>query len=358
MQPKSFAHRERLTSAPADGFIEVLRDTNKDIGAVPEYLPLNLLASGGISGAVTKSLDAAGGGDFTTWAEVWDWIQNTSFNGADITLNVAAGTYTMPDETIEIGQDRGIWNFDIVGADMATTIFKWNTTTANLKGFRFVSIDVSIVSVTLEADAASADVWALQVEEGCYFYSRYITGTALDSFMIAYGSWVSMRDVDITAPTDGFDSAGITADTGTTMELRDVTIDGIDDTTVGVDVRWNSALVMRGTCVIDNVDIGIKVLWHCKIFLQAAPTITAVTADYYDSGAAAAMAAGKYTPDGSIVIPATGIAQSGTGETVGFTAGAGSAVLDDSTFTGNVGATAYRISDIVKALKNLGLLAA
>jgi len=49
--------------------------------------------------------------------------------------------------------------------------------------------------------------------------------------------------------------------------------------------------------------------------------------------------------------------QSGTGETVGFTTGAGTAVKDDSTFTGNVGSTAYRISDIVKALKNTGLLA-
>ncbi|MEE9395195.1 MAG: hypothetical protein V3W41_22110 [Planctomycetota bacterium] len=48
---------------------------------------------------------------------------------------------------------------------------------------------------------------------------------------------------------------------------------------------------------------------------------------------------------------------SGTGETVGFTAGAGTAVNDDSTFTGNVGATAYRISDVVQALKNLGVLA-
>ena len=49
--------------------------------------------------------------------------------------------------------------------------------------------------------------------------------------------------------------------------------------------------------------------------------------------------------------------QSGTGETTGFTAGAGTGVNDDSTFTGNVGATAYRINDVVKALKNLGLLA-
>lgn len=48
----------------------------------------------------------------------------------------------------------------------------------------------------------------------------------------------------------------------------------------------------------------------------------------------------------------------GTGVTTGFTAGAGAAVLDDSTFTGNTGSAAYTIGDIVKALKDLGLLAA
>jgi len=56
---------------------------------------------------------------------------------------------------------------------------------------------------------------------------------------------------------------------------------------------------------------------------------------------------------------ATPIAQpSSTGETTGFTAGGGTNVTDASTFTGNVGSTAYRISDIVKHLKNIGLIAA
>jgi hypothetical protein len=49
---------------------------------------------------------------------------------------------------------------------------------------------------------------------------------------------------------------------------------------------------------------------------------------------------------------------SGTGTSTGFTAGSGTAVQDVSTFTGGTGSTAYRISDIVLALKNLGLLAA
>lgn len=53
-----------------------------------------------------------------------------------------------------------------------------------------------------------------------------------------------------------------------------------------------------------------------------------------------------------VVQPAT------TGTTTGFTAGSGTAAKDDSTFTGNTGTAAYTVGDIVKALKNLGLLAA
>lgn len=48
---------------------------------------------------------------------------------------------------------------------------------------------------------------------------------------------------------------------------------------------------------------------------------------------------------------------SSTGETGGFTAGSGTSVNDDSTFTGNVGSTAYTVGDLVKHLKNTGLLA-
>ena len=53
------------------------------------------------------------------------------------------------------------------------------------------------------------------------------------------------------------------------------------------------------------------------------------------------------------------VQQATTGTTTGFTAGGpANNVHADSTFTGNSGTKAYTVGDIVRALKNLGLLAA
>ena len=48
---------------------------------------------------------------------------------------------------------------------------------------------------------------------------------------------------------------------------------------------------------------------------------------------------------------------SSTGETAGFTQGSGTSMNADSSSTGNAGTTAYTFGDVVKHLKNLGLIA-
>ena len=52
------------------------------------------------------------------------------------------------------------------------------------------------------------------------------------------------------------------------------------------------------------------------------------------------------------------VQHSSTGQTAGFSAGVGTGVNDDSTFTGGTGASAYTIGDVVRALKLIGLMAA
>jgi hypothetical protein len=51
------------------------------------------------------------------------------------------------------------------------------------------------------------------------------------------------------------------------------------------------------------------------------------------------------------------VQHSTTGEITGVSGGSGTNIHANATFTGNVGSAAYTISDVVKALKNLGLLA-
>lgn len=55
---------------------------------------------------------------------------------------------------------------------------------------------------------------------------------------------------------------------------------------------------------------------------------------------------------------ATPVAQyAATGTTAGFTAGSGTAANSDSTYTGDVGSSAYTVGDIVAALKKCGIMA-
>jgi hypothetical protein len=140
---------------------------------------------------------------------------------------------------------------------------------------------------------------------------------------------------------DGTSAYGFYIDTGGALKLKYytggngiVTFTGGATTWIGtMDFSNGAGLTIGNTTVADNHNI----------------TLGTTNGTKFGLGTNQKLAFWNSTP---IVQPNT------TGTTTGFSAGSGTTVASASTFTGNVGATAYTIGDVVNALKNLGLMAA
>lgn len=133
--------------------------------------------------------------------------------------------------------------------------------------------------------------------------------------------------------------------------------------------NWTTLLTFTGTTG-PTIQRGTGYYrWACIAYTSGSPVCTLVNSPYIfqqiinsqgqvvfqvdDNGITNGSALTKTSFFGAAPVAQ----QATTGTATGFTAGSNVAVQDVSTFTGGVGSTAYRISDIVLALKNLGILA-
>lgn len=126
-----------------------------------------------------------------------------------------------------------------------------------------------------------------------------------------------------------------------------------------VDVYWSTATHASRTSVIAFCAVNNAAALAEILTIRGDGLFTPMDGSTINTGTTNGLKIGTATSQKIGFFNSTPIVQpSGTGTTTGFTAGAGSAVLSDSTFTGNVGSKAYTIGDVVAHLKNLGLIAA
>ena len=167
-------------------------------------------------------------------------------------------------------------------------------------------------------------------------------GNGVQRYEVFTGGWIMMAEPHAGYAADGTVLDGVLAATGGVVSAAIIgTGLTISSTTISADIGTSGAKLPLLNAA--NTWSGHQTILDVNIPLGT------TTGTKFGTATGQKLSFWNQTP---IIQP------SGTGETSGFTAGAGTAVLSDSTFTGNSGTKAYTVGDLVKHLKAVGILAA
>jgi hypothetical protein len=251
---------------------------------------------------------------------------NGTLTLTDISVNATTITTTTTNSTLNLDADgtgnvaiNGTWNVTSTGNllpinggvyDIGSTTYKIRD--ANL----YRALNISGLTVTSSTPL-------LNLSQTWNNAAITFTGISANFTKTAAGASSKLMDLQLNGGSVFTVNSANTGDLFTVLNASAVTMFGVSDTTVTVNNNLN---IGDGINVVVNNVTGTKIA-----------TATTQKLGFFN---------------------ATPVEQRATTGTVtGFTAGAGTAVLDDSTFTGSTGATAYTIGDVVRALKELGFLA-
>lgn len=231
-----------------------------------------------VTGDVNISLNAAGGGDFTTLADLIEWIQTTEFYGATLYVTVNAGTYTVPDSTSYAIKKDGINELRMNGTNKATSIIEVDDNAAGkYYAFRLDGMDSRWTNLTFNSIAAT-EPYLLELYGGeTAFVSCDFTG--FDCLAYVYGGVLYLSGVTITSAPGTYDSV-ISAYNNSFVYMNAVACDNNNAGWIAYECLGGSRMQIHGTCSISNSDGGIDV--YDRSFVDISGTINFINITSYE----------------------------------------------------------------------------
>ena len=292
-------------------------------------------------------------------------------NVAQTGVSVSGTALTLANSgQFQIGSDGGSNAGDGIALGNYVALYKGEALDADDAGLIYFSPDVALTAgsgASLMVDLRKADKTFTDVSTNGFAV------TTNGTIIFNEGRITSLDGATIGATTAAAGTfTSISASDGNITNVGNINCDSIsaDDAATGLNVIFNGTDFGDNKITLtDNLVNALDITESTNSYLKFTTTNTGekvvlgkdldISGDHdLIIGTSTGTKIGTATGQKIGFFNATPVAQqNGTGETSGFVAGTGTAVNNDSTFTGNVGGTAYRINDIVKALKNLGILA-
>jgi hypothetical protein len=204
-----------------------------------------------LTGIITVDLRVSGG-DFNSLEDLFNWLNKTPINNAELVVNIGAGIFDVPDAiTVNSLSFRNgmVSKIRFQGQGTGNTTLRLNNT--NPSRGMLLTHNVQVEFNQLSIANIGADAYVLQSR------SSIITTSNVNVTGVTYFASVDSSNLYLTNTNITCSDSGIYLNSLSGLVLNGGTIDGQGIGWAGISISTKSSMIVDNGTVIDNFNIGI-----------------------------------------------------------------------------------------------------